>query len=212
MHPKIHVRKIMNIFVCLRALSACQIFAVARFGIRLLHCTPTSTFLTNCARTASIFGVMEAPVFKPTVEEFADPIAFIKKIQPLVEATGICRIVPPKPWDRNCFFKNVNPDEFSFMTKQQSVHQMVNRAGPNVIFVKELVAFWRNIKKSPLRQMPQVDGQPVDLYKLHLEVEKRGGIGKVRLGSAPAFSTFAVILFIFHANHSYSFHYNQFCS
>lgn len=45
-----------------------------------------------------IFGLKPAPVFYPTVEEFADPLRYIEKIRGRAEEWGICKIVPPVGW------------------------------------------------------------------------------------------------------------------
>ncbi|MEQ2157409.1 hypothetical protein GOODEAATRI_001545 [Goodea atripinnis] len=37
----------------------------------------------------------ECPVFEPSWEEFRDPYAFINKIRPIAEKTGICKVRPP---------------------------------------------------------------------------------------------------------------------
>lgn len=38
----------------------------------------------------------EAPSFYPTVEEFADPFAYLKSIENKASCFGICKIIPPK--------------------------------------------------------------------------------------------------------------------
>ena len=41
-----------------------------------------------------------APTFFPTVEDFeGNPISYIKKIRPVAERYGVCKIVPPKGWN-----------------------------------------------------------------------------------------------------------------
>jgi uncharacterized membrane protein YgcG len=40
----------------------------------------------------------EAPSFHPTLEEFRDPLAYIKSLQAHGERVGIIKIVPPKGW------------------------------------------------------------------------------------------------------------------
>ena len=40
----------------------------------------------------------DAPVFRPTEEEFADPMQYIRSIQEEFFAFGICRIQPPASW------------------------------------------------------------------------------------------------------------------
>lgn len=43
-------------------------------------------------------GIPEAPTFRPTEEEFRDPVAYIQKIAPEGKKYGICRVVPPEGW------------------------------------------------------------------------------------------------------------------
>jgi histone demethylase JARID1 len=43
-------------------------------------------------------GIPEAPTFRPTEEEFKDPVAYIQKIAPEGRKYGICRVVPPEGW------------------------------------------------------------------------------------------------------------------
>lgn len=43
-------------------------------------------------------GIPEAPTFRPTEEEFKDPLEYIRKIAPEGRKYGICRIIPPDNW------------------------------------------------------------------------------------------------------------------
>ena len=40
-------------------------------------------------------GVPEAPVFRPTLEEFQNPLQYINSIRDRAQRHGICKIIPP---------------------------------------------------------------------------------------------------------------------
>jgi hypothetical protein len=72
--------------------------------------------------------VPEAPTFYPTLQEFENPITYIKKIQHEGMKSGICKIVPPKGWNppsaRTCSFTGGNRPHKLFYTKKQYLHRL----------------------------------------------------------------------------------------
>ncbi|KAL6043476.1 Lysine-specific demethylase 5A, partial [Balamuthia mandrillaris] len=143
----------------------------------------------------------EAPTFRPTEEEFADPIKFIQSIRPLAQKYGICRVIPPSlsssavasaktsssssAQNGGCFmesvhktFQEIEPMTMRFTTKLQKVHQLRLRDGPNEQFITKLQQF---LEKSgtPMKSVPRLDGKDLDLYKLFKAVVERGGMKAV---------------------------------
>ena len=45
------------------------------------------------------FGLSDCPTFRPTPEQFKDPMAYIKSISENARTYGMCKIVPPLGWD-----------------------------------------------------------------------------------------------------------------
>ena len=84
-------------------------------------------------------SVPEAPVFRPTLLEFSNPLAYINKIRPEAQLHGICKIVPPAGW---CPSRFANPgkgegrargwpglsafdrENLKFHTKRQSIDKL----------------------------------------------------------------------------------------
>ena len=46
-----------------------------------------------------MFGLQEAPTYRPTAEEFKDPLQYIQKIREEAQKYGIAKIVPPDSWN-----------------------------------------------------------------------------------------------------------------
>jgi histone demethylase JARID1 len=46
-----------------------------------------------------MFGLQEAPTYRPTADEFKDPLQYIAKIGPEASKFGIAKIIPPDSWN-----------------------------------------------------------------------------------------------------------------
>ena len=46
-----------------------------------------------------LFGLREAPTYRPTAEQFKDPVKYIQSIREEAQKYGIVKIVPPDSWN-----------------------------------------------------------------------------------------------------------------
>eukprot|EP01103_Thecamoeba_quadrilineata_P017969 TRINITY_DN6608_c0_g1_i1.p1 TRINITY_DN6608_c0_g1~~TRINITY_DN6608_c0_g1_i1.p1 ORF type:complete len:451 (+),score=98.55 TRINITY_DN6608_c0_g1_i1:102-1454(+) len=51
--------------------------------------------------------MLEAPVFRPTAEEFADFTGYISYVEARLNGSGICKIIPPQSWSPKNSYKNI---------------------------------------------------------------------------------------------------------
>ncbi|XKL68471.1 hypothetical protein PGB90_003962 [Kerria lacca] len=112
----------------------------------------------------------EAPVFEPTVEEFLDPLAYINKIRPVAEKTGICKVKPPPEWHPPFA---VDVDHFKFTPRIQKLNELDANTRVKLYFLDRLATYW-NYNGVQIR-IPAIDDKTVDMYSLYKIVELEGG-------------------------------------
>ncbi|OJJ48513.1 hypothetical protein ASPZODRAFT_93250 [Penicilliopsis zonata CBS 506.65] len=143
-------------------------------------------------------GIPEAPTFRPTEEEFKDPLEYIRKIAPEGRKYGICRVIPPDNWQPPFA---IDTERFHFKTRRQELNSVEGGMPPrsaafaaggapqpssdpepgtraNLNYLDQLAKFHKQHGTS-LNRFPSVDKRPLDLYKLKKAVEVRGGFDNV---------------------------------
>lgn len=116
----------------------------------------------------------EAPIFRPTVEEFKDPLGYISKIRPIAEQTGICKIKPPPDWQPPFV---VDVDNFKFTPRVQRLNELEATTRIKLNFLDQIAKFWE-LQGSSLK-IPNVERKALDLYTLHKIVKEEGGMEMV---------------------------------
>lgn len=119
-------------------------------------------------------SMVEAPIFRPTDKEFADPMDFIDRITPVAARFGICRIIPPSSFKPECKVS----DDMRFTAYNLYVHKMLHRWGPSA---KEFSAIRKYLatQSITLTHPPWIGGMEVDLPRLYHTVQELGGLKEV---------------------------------
>jgi len=114
-------------------------------------------------------GCKEAPVFHPTLAEFADPLRYIASIRAVAEPCGLCRIVPP-----DGFVVPFNQDRasFTFKTRVQTVTELQLRVakGKHRSWRVEYVEFMQTHEHQTVTRWPVFGGRKLDLRVLYESV------------------------------------------
>ncbi|XP_072238498.1 lysine (K)-specific demethylase 5Ba isoform X2 [Leuresthes tenuis] len=116
----------------------------------------------------------ECPVFEPSWEEFADPFAYINKIRPIAEKTGICKIRPPPDWQPP-FACDV--DRLKFTPRIQRLNELEAQTRVKLNFLDRIAKFWE-LQGCTLK-IPHVERKILDLYQLNKLVKEEGGFDAV---------------------------------
>lgn len=125
------------------------------------------------------FGqLVEAATFRPTLEEFKDPLAYIQSIHVIAHDQGIAKIIPPVPpheWlDGEVFQKVVKSDTFYFQTKVQDVGGLSHRGTPQAFI--EIVNHYRSkLSLPPFTKCREVAGKRLRMNRLFDTVSAAGG-------------------------------------
>jgi histone demethylase JARID1 len=122
-----------------------------------------------------MFGLQEAPTYRPTAEQFKDPVAYMQSIREEAQQFGIVKIVPPDTWNPSFA---VDTERFHFRTRRQELNSVEGGTRANLNYLDQLSKFHKQHGHS-LTRFPSVDKRPLDLYKLKKAVETRGGFERV---------------------------------
>jgi histone demethylase JARID1 len=123
------------------------------------------------------FGLPHAKVYRPTAEEWADPLCYISRIRSDAEPCGIAKIIPPEGWAPPFA---INKAVFKFSSKIQAVHELQDRLAlqPRQEFAEDLHRCMVQEGKA-MKKPPVFGGKEIDLYKMFRAVSKRGGYAAV---------------------------------
>ena len=120
----------------------------------------------------------DAPLFKPTAEQWEDPLRYISLIRPLAEQCGLARIQPPESWQPPFV---VDRRTYRLRPRIQEVHglQQQRDTSQDASFAELYRAWLVHQGRPPARAGPQFQGREIDLARLYRAVCRRGGFAQV---------------------------------
>ncbi|GLI58863.1 hypothetical protein VaNZ11_000628 [Volvox africanus] len=120
-------------------------------------------------------SIPSAPTFRPTEDEWEQPLRYLASIRPLAEPYGICKIIPPKGWEPP---SALGLSRLKFPTRKQKVHELHHRdfQQAQLEFYEDYDRFLHSHGKQLCKwKYPQFLGKDIDIFVLHRAVKKRGG-------------------------------------
>lgn len=121
------------------------------------------------------FGLEECPAYRPTIEQFKDPMRYIQSISGEAAEYGICKIIPPEGWEMPF---TLDTELFHFRTRLQRPSQLEATSRDRMNFLDKLYRYHKQ-QGDPNASVPTIDGKALDLWRLHREVTTRGGFSIV---------------------------------
>lgn len=130
---------------------------------------------------SEVHKTVEAPTLRPSAEEWVDPLAYFRAIQPMVAHFGMARIIPPPDWHPPFAL-----DSNLLHLRTTSQHISEHRATCDLrqaCFLRRLKEFLDAVGQ-PLLKMPAFGGKDIDVYRLYHVVVEMGGYHQARASSA----------------------------
>ncbi|KIY52300.1 hypothetical protein FISHEDRAFT_35625, partial [Fistulina hepatica ATCC 64428] len=124
------------------------------------------------------FGLQNCPEYFPTLEEFRDPMMYIRSISEHAREFGMCKIVPPPEWKMPFV---TDTKKFHFKTRLQTLNSIEATSRAKVNFLEQLYRFHKQ-QGNPRVTVPTINNKSLDLWLLRKEVHKRGGYDAVVKG------------------------------
>lgn len=116
-------------------------------------------------------ALVEAPLLRPSTEEWQDPLAYVRSVLDVVQQYGVARIQPPPTWQPPFAIQS---SALKLRPTTQRTSELLQCDVGALNFMSGLREFLDSMG-TPLRKLPILAGRELDLYSLYTTVERLGG-------------------------------------